>query len=65
MPDDHPRCDVCGQPATSRAFDTIEDHGPDNHGFVSISPVGWPRYGCDKHPVQSEAYYSNPSLLAR
>jgi hypothetical protein len=63
MPDEHPRCDQCGQPATNRAFDIIRHEGPENHGFVRFAPVGGAKYGCDEHPAESETYRSNPSLL--
>lgn len=47
------KCDVCGEPATSMATDTMrhEVHGED---WVQFSPVGTVKRGCDKHPVTSE-----------
>lgn len=45
-----PRCDTCGDVATSRAIDVMEYHdGP----YVRSESVGSVKYGCDQHPAIS------------
>jgi hypothetical protein len=49
---DTPTCDVCGAPATHGARD-MYCHEPPGALWVSYSPKGATKYGCQLHPVES------------
>lgn len=55
MEQETPRCQVCGEPATSAARDVLR-HEDYREAYVSFSPVGATKYGCDKHPGDSEEF---------
>lgn len=51
-----PPCDVCGKPSTSACRDIVEI---DNYeiNIMESRIEGPPRYGCEKHPVESRTLW--------
>lgn len=45
-------CDTCGKPATSLARDVLRHEVP-GASWVTFSPAGSTKAGCDDHPVSS------------
>lgn len=51
-PLEKPVCDVCGEDATNFARDMIATLDPS--GWIRYTPHGKTKYGCDKHPAESD-----------
>lgn len=60
MESSHPKCDVCGKPATSLARDVYQTE-PDE-GFETFRP-GPMKAGCAEHPAESLEYDRNGELV--